>query len=43
MFRVWRRDYREHVIRLAGKARTGAGWFPFLLLVFEWLSKYYQN
>ena len=43
MFRVWRRDYREYVIRAAGCMRTGTEWFPFLLLGFEGLSKNYQN
>lgn len=43
MFRVWRRDYREHVIWPPDYVRTGTWWFPFLLLVFERLSKFYQN
>ena len=29
MFRVWRRDYREHVIHATGYMRTGTCWFPF--------------
>ena len=43
MFRVWRRDYREHVIWPPDYLKTGTWWLAVLLLIFERVSKFYQN